>query len=267
MSNLLGIFVLGHYGALYTQNDGKWRHSLMNNLITERTPALGGVGTREWYVPAFSRSVGYLGHAWCRSDSQILARNGIFLVTVACKSKTTQSELSFLDEASAVCQARTPRRRRMQIRSESSLRRLWDFERPRPQIPIPRHRKDFVVMCCCVYREPGRGARALHVACWLLGALEEAVRTRAHAVRGAFYPRGEMARTARGETAWITRGEMARTARGETATAAATGNSRAAAAPGVRLRLRARWVQFPGGRKFSWYFSGWAERPWRYLSW
>ena len=56
-----------------------------------------------------------------------------------------------------------------------------------------------------------------------------------------------MARTARGETAWITRGEMARTARGETATAAATGNSRAAAAPGVRLR--ARWVPFPGGRK------------------
>ena len=92
-------------------------------------------------------------------------------------------------------------------------------------------------MCCCVYnREPGRGARALHAACWLLGALEEAVRTCAHAVRGEFLPRGEMARTARGETAWITRGEMARTARGETATAAATGNSRrATAAPGVRL--------------------------------
>ena len=56
-------------------------------------------------MPAFSRSVGYLGHAWCRSDSQILARNGVFVVTVACKSKTTQSELC-LDEASAVCQAR-----------------------------------------------------------------------------------------------------------------------------------------------------------------
>ena len=79
----------------------------------------------------------------------------------------------------------------MRIRSESSLCRLWGFERPRPQIPIPRHRKGFVVVCCCVYRlyyrEPGRGgARALHAACWLLGALEEAVRTRAHAVRGAF---------------------------------------------------------------------------------
>ena len=66
------------------------------------------------------------------------------------------------------------------------LCRLWDFERPRPQIPIPRHRKVFVVMCCCVYKEPGRGARATHAACWLLGALEEAVRTCAHAVRGAF---------------------------------------------------------------------------------
>ena len=79
----------------------------------------------------------------------------------------------------------------MRIRSENSLCRLWDFERPRPQIPIPRHRKDFVVVCCCVYREPGRGgARALHAAGWLLhgllGALEEAVRTRAHAMRGAF---------------------------------------------------------------------------------
>ena len=77
----------------------------------------------------------------------------------------------------------------MRIRSENSLCRLWDFERPRPQIPIPRprHRKVFVVMCCCVYREPGRGgARALHAAGWLLGALEEAVRTRAHAMRGAF---------------------------------------------------------------------------------
>ena len=39
----------------------------------------------------------------------------------------------------------------MRIRSENSLCRLWDFERPRPQIPIPRHRKVFVVMCCCVY--------------------------------------------------------------------------------------------------------------------
>ena len=117
---------------------------------------------------AFSRSVEYLGHAWwCRSDSQILARNGVFVVTVACKSKTTQSEL-FLDEASAVCQARTPRRRRMRIRSENSACRLWDFERPRPQIPIPRHRKYFVVMCCCVCREPGRGARALHASRRLL---------------------------------------------------------------------------------------------------
>ena len=38
---------------------------------------------------------------------------------------------------------------------------------------------------------------------------------------------------------------MARTAREETATAAATGNSRAAAPPGVRLR--ARWVPFRAG--------------------
>ena len=65
------------------------------------------------------------------------------------------------------------------------LCRLWDFERPRPQIPIPRHRKVFVVMCCCVYKEPGRGARARHAARWLLGALEEAGRTCANAVRGA----------------------------------------------------------------------------------
>ena len=37
--------------------------------------------------------------------------------------------------------------------------------------------------------------------------------------------------------------------------------------PGVRLRLRGRLVPSPGGRKFSWCFSGWAERPWRYPSW
>ena len=116
------------------------------------------------FVPAFSRSVGYLGHAWCRSDSQILARNGVFVVTVACKSKTThQSELR-LDEASAVCQARGPRRRHMRICSENLLCRLWDFERPRPQIPIPRHRKDFVVMfyvlLCLQQGARPRGARA-----------------------------------------------------------------------------------------------------------
>ena len=58
-------------------------------------------------MPAFSRSVGYLGNAWCSSDSQILARNTVFVVTVACNSKTTQSALC-LDEASAECQARTP---------------------------------------------------------------------------------------------------------------------------------------------------------------
>ena len=67
----------------------------------------------------------------------------------------------------------------------NSLCRLWGFERPRLQIPIPRHRKVFVVMCFCVYKEPGRGARARHAACWLLGALEEAGRTCAHAVRSA----------------------------------------------------------------------------------
>ena len=51
--------------------------------------------------------------------------------------------------------------------------------------------------------------------------------------------RGKTARTARGETAWITRGEMARTARGETAAAAATGKSRAAAAPGAGRKFPA----------------------------
>ena len=42
------------------------------------------------------------------------------------------------------------------------LCRLWDFERPRPQIPIPRHRKVFVVVCCCVCLQGARprGARA-----------------------------------------------------------------------------------------------------------
>ena len=67
----------------------------------------------------------------------------------------------------------------------NSLCRLWNFERPPPQIPIPRRRKVFVVMCCCVYKEPGRGARARHAACRLLGALEEAGRKCANAVRGA----------------------------------------------------------------------------------
>ena len=50
------------YGALYTQNDE-------NDAIFEctiqspsaRQRHLGGVGTRGWFVPAFSRSVGYLG--------------------------------------------------------------------------------------------------------------------------------------------------------------------------------------------------------------
>ena len=119
MSNLLGIFVLGHYGALYTQNDThKNDVILMHNLITERTPAAPWWCRNAGMVRArlFSLEMGYLGHAWCRLDSQILARNGVFVVMVGCKSKTTQSELC-LDEASAVCQARTPRRRRMRIRS------------------------------------------------------------------------------------------------------------------------------------------------------
>ena len=98
-------------------------------------------------MPAFSRAVGYLGNAWWSSDSQILARNGVFVVTAACKSKTTQKSALCLDEASAVCQARTPRKWRMRI---SSVACVWDFERPRPQIPIPRNRKVFVVIYCCV---------------------------------------------------------------------------------------------------------------------
>ena len=39
MSKLLGIFVLGHYGALYIQNDENGVIFKMHNLITERTPA------------------------------------------------------------------------------------------------------------------------------------------------------------------------------------------------------------------------------------
>ena len=40
MSNLLGIFVLGHYRALYTQNDEKdVIFKKIHNLITECTPA------------------------------------------------------------------------------------------------------------------------------------------------------------------------------------------------------------------------------------
>ena len=74
MSNLLGIFVLDHYGALYTQNDENGVIFKMHNLITIKSPSarqrrLGGVGTRGWFVPAFSRSAGYLGNAWCSSDS------------------------------------------------------------------------------------------------------------------------------------------------------------------------------------------------------
>ena len=187
-------------------------------------------------MPAFSRSVGYLGHAWCRSDSQILARNGVFVVTVACKSKTTQSELC-LDEASAVCQARTPRRRRMRIRSENSLCRLWDFERPRPQIPIPRHRKDFVVVCCCVYREPGRGGRARFTppagywVRWRRPSERAHTRCAVHSDHAERW-RGPRAERRRGSRAERWRGPRAERRR---PTAAATaGNSRAAAAPGPR---------------------------------
>ena len=107
------------------------------------------------------------------------------MVTVACKSKTTNKNHT---------KRTLPRRGERCVPSENATEeahakshcRLWDFERPRLQIPIPRHMKVFVVMCCCVYKEPaGRGARARHAACWLLGALEEAGRTCAHAVRGA----------------------------------------------------------------------------------
>ena len=219
-------------------------------------------------MPAFSRSVGYLGHAWCRSDSQILARNGVFVVTVACKSKTTQSELC-LDEASAVCQARTPRRRRMRIRSENSLCRLWDFERPRPQIPIPRHRKDFVVVCAVVSTgsPAAGGARASRrlLATGCAGGGRPNARTRG--ARCILTTRRDGADRARRDGVDHARRDGADRARRDGDRRGNAGNSRAAAPPGVRLRLRARWVPFPGGRKFSWCFSGWAERPWRYPSW
>ena len=52
MSNLLGIFVLGYYGALYTPNDEN-DVILMHNLITERTPAA------PW---------------WCRNAGMVRAR-------------------------------------------------------------------------------------------------------------------------------------------------------------------------------------------------
>ena len=73
-----------------------------------------------------------------------------------------------------------------------------------------------------------------------------------------------MARTARGETAWITRGEMARTARGETATAAAataTGNSCAAAARGPRgaISISGPLGSVPGRAQILWVFS-WVGR-------
>ena len=116
-----------------------------------------------------SRSVGYLRNAWCSLDSQILARNSVFVVTVACKSikKHTKRTLPRRGEGFV------PSENSTEEAHADSLCRLWDSERPRPQNPIPRHRKVFVVICCCVYKEPGRGARARHAARWLLGALEE----------------------------------------------------------------------------------------------
>ena len=54
------------------------------------------------------------------------------------------------------------------------LCRLWDFERPRPQIPIPRHKTQEGLCCdvllCLQGARPaaGRGARARHAARWLL---------------------------------------------------------------------------------------------------
>ena len=82
----------------------------MHNLITERTPAAPWWCRNAGMVRVrLSRSVGYLGNARCSSDSQILARNGVLWLRSRAnqKSKTTQSALC-LDEASAVCQARTP---------------------------------------------------------------------------------------------------------------------------------------------------------------
>ena len=70
----------------------------------------------------------------------------------------------FLDEASAVCQARTPQRRRMRIRSENSLCRLWDFERPRPTAANPDTETQEGLCCgmllCLQGARPRGGARA-----------------------------------------------------------------------------------------------------------
>ena len=80
--------------------------------------------------------------------------------------------------------------------------------------------------------------------------------------------RGPRAERRRGSRAERWRGPRAE--RRPPPTAAATaGNSRAAATPGPRgaIAITGPLVPSPGGRKFSWRFSGWAERPWRYLSW
>ena len=99
-----------------------------------------------------------------------------------------------------------------------------------------RYRDTGSTLLCCAVVSAGSPAagRALHAACWLLGALEEAVRTCAHAVRGAFCPRGEMVLTARGEAAWITRGEIAQTARGETRDGDRRGNGQQPCGRGPR---------------------------------
>ena len=115
-------------------------------------------------------------------ESQILARNGDFVVTVACKSKTTQSALC-LDEASAECQARTPRKRRMRISSVACG--ISNAHGRKSRYRNTGRALLWYAVVSTRSKEPGRGARARHAARWLLGALEEAGRTCANAVRGA----------------------------------------------------------------------------------
>ena len=143
-------------------------------------------------------------------------------------------------------------------------------------LDIPRHRKGFVVMCCCVYIQGARprgGARASRrlLATGCAGGGRPNARTRG--ARCILTTRSDGADRAR-------RGGVDHARRDGADRARRDGDRRGNGAqqpcgrgprapvqgPGVRLRLRARWVPSPGGHKFPWCFSGWAERPWRYPS-
>ena len=183
-------------------------------------------------MPAFSRSVGYLGNAWCSSDSQIPARNGVFVVTVACKSKTTQSALC-LDAASAECQAITPRKRRMRISSVACGISNAHGRKSRYQ-----DTGRSLLWCAVVStRSPAAGrARATPPAGYWVRWRRPPERAHARcAVRSdhAERWRGPRAERRRGSRAERWRGPRAE--RRPPPTAAATaGNSRAAATPGPR---------------------------------